>query len=296
MLQDLLGRRQAKKVGNLSTKSMKKVSSKKVTVVIPTYKPIRTISKCLQSIDKQSYNNIEIIVVDSSPYDKKLLTKLKSLVKKFGTFVTDGPERSIQRNRGIFDAKGEYILTIDQDMYLTKDVIKDCVSMMERGKYIALVIPEISIGRGYWSNCVALERYVSTYLEEGMNECCRFFRKKDAIKIKGYDPAIVGVEDSDFHYRLSEKGKMGKTTEYIYHDEGTTRYWDRIRKKYYYSKAFKKYLERRPGIAVKQFFPIKKAYFKHWMYFARKPHLAIGVILLRGGEVAAGAIGMLHKD
>lgn len=275
---------------------MKKVSSKKVSIVIPTYNPDRTIKRCLESIQKQSFNNIEVIVVDNSPKGKRDKESLKRFVLKFGKFIVDGPERSIQRNRGIKEAKGEFILTIDQDMYLTKNVVKDCVLMMEKNEHIALVIPEISIGKGYWTQCVALERYVSTFLEEGLNECCRFFRKKDALAIKGYDPSIVGVEDSDFHYRIAKKGKIGKTKSYIFHDEGTTQFWGRIKKKYYYSKAFRRYLERRPNIAAKQFFPIKKAYFIHWQYFAKKPHITIGVILLRSGEVAAGALGMLKKE
>lgn len=272
------------------------MKNKKVTVVIPTYKPIRTIKKCLQSIKKQSYQPIEIIVVDSSPYDKKPKAELKKLIKQFGKLIIDGPERSIQRNRGIRDAKGEYILTIDQDMYLTKDVVKECVAAMAKKRYVALTIPEISIGKGFWTQCVALERYVSTYLEEGMNECCRFFKKKDALAINGYDPTIVGVEDSDFHYRIAGRGEIGKIKRVIYHDEGTTEFWGRVKKKYYYSKAFRKYLERHPGVAAKQFFPIKKAYFKHWQYFAKKPHITLGVVLLRSGEVAAGAFGMLRKD
>lgn len=266
-----------------------------ITVVIPTYDSEKTIEKCLTSIKKQTYPNIETIVVDSLYYDKEKQNKCRRIIKKYAKYLQDGPERSIQRNRGIKEAKGKYILTIDQDMYLTEEVVKDCYETLTSKDYIALTIPEISIGEGFWTNCVAIERYVSTVLEEGMNECCRFFRKKDAIKIGCYDITIVGVEDSDFHYKMKAKGKIGKIKSYIYHDEGRTKFFSRVKKKYYYSIAFRKYLKRYPDIAVKQFFPFKKAYIKHWKIFVRNPITTVGIILLRGAEVMAGFLGLAFR-
>jgi len=140
-----------------------------------------------------------------------------------------------------------------------------------------------------------LDRYVTIYLEKGMNECCRFFRKKDATAIGGYDPAMVGVEDSDFHYRMNHRGSIGKIKSHINHDEGVTKFMDRISKKFYYSRAFKKYLAKRPAVAVSQFFPVKPAYFKHWKILIRHPLLTLGMILLRGGEVLAGVLGLIMK-
>lgn len=266
-----------------------------ITVVIPTYDCERTIKKCLLSIKKQTYPNIDIVVVDSLYYDKKKQDRCKKIIEKYARYFRDGPERSIQRNRGIREAKGEYILTVDQDMYLTDNVVKECYEKLTSGSYIALTIPEISIGEGFWTKCVAMERYVSTVLEEGMNECCRFFRKNDAIKIGCYDTTIVGVEDSDFHYKMQAKGKIGKIKSYIYHDEGRTKLFSRVKKKYYYSIAFRKYLKRYPNIAVKQFFPFKKAYIKHWKIFVKNPITAAGIILLRGAEVMAGFLGLAFR-
>jgi len=181
-------------------------------------------------------------------------------------------------------------------MYLTKNVVKDCYETFSSGNYIALTIPEISIGEGFWTKCVALERYVSIFLEEGMNECCRFFRKKDAIKIGCYDPTVVGIEDSDFHYRMQARGKIGKIKSYINHDEGRTKFFGRIKKKFYYSIAFREYLKRYPNIAIKQFFPIKKAYVKHWKIFFKNPALTGGIVLLRSAEVIAGFLGLVFKS
>ena len=105
----------------------------------------------------------------------------------------------------------------------------------------------------------------------------------------------MGVEDSDFHYRISKVGKMGNTKEFIYHDEGKTVFWNRVKKKYYYSKAFRMYFKRRPTIAVSQFSPFKTSYVKHLDLLAKKPHIAIGIAALRSAEVGAGLLGLVLK-
>lgn len=187
------------------------------------------------------------------------------------------------------------MLVLDQDMYLAPRVVEACYEKLTKENLVAVNIPEISIGEGFWTKCVALERYVSTVLEEGMNESCRFFRKADVLRIGGYDPDIVGAEDSDLHYRMAALGKIGKIREYINHDEGRTKFWGRVKKKYYYSAAFREYLKRRPVVATAQFFPIKAAYFKHPMVLLRHPLVTLGMFTLRGAEVMAGAIGLICK-
>jgi glycosyltransferase involved in cell wall biosynthesis len=266
-----------------------------VTVAIATHNSKRTIEKCLKSIKTQSYPNIDIVVVDSLYYDKKKQVECKKIIKKYARYFQDGPERSIQRNRGIKEGKGKYILIIDQDMYLTPKVVEECYEHMMKNNNIAITIPEISIGKGFWTECVALERYVTTYLETSLNECCRFFKKSDALKIGGYDPKIVGVEDSDFHYRIAKLGRIGKIKSHINHDEGKTKFWQRVKKKYYYSSAFRMYLKKYPHIATNQFFPFKKAYLKHWKLFAKNPLVTGGIVLLRSAEIGAGIFGLIFK-
>lgn len=262
-----------------------------VSVVIPTWNSARTLKGCLEAIKKQSYKNIEIIIIDNNSTDET-----KKIAKEYTNRVYNyGPERSIQRNKGIKEARGEFVLVLDQDMYLTRKVVQACLLQLTQKNLIALVIPEISIGEGFWTKCVILERYVSNVLEDGLNDSCRFFRKKDALKIGGYDSGIVGAEDSDFHYRMKELGKIGKIKEYINHDEGRTRFWNRVKKKYYYSSAFREYLRRRPILAAAQFFPIKPAYFKHSLLLLKQPLVTIGMFTLRSCEVMAGLLGLIFK-
>ena len=81
---------------------------------------------------------------------------------------------------------------------------------------------------------------------------------------------------------------IGKIKSCIYHDEGKTSFFGRVKKKYYYSKVFRKYVRRYPNIAVSQFFPFKKAYIAHWKELIKNPIITGGMILLRSAEVGAG--------
>lgn len=263
-----------------------------VAVVIATFDSEKTIERCLLSVKKQTYSNIDIVVVDSLYYDKEKQEKCREIIKKYARYFQDGPERSIQRNRGIKEARGEYILIIDQDMYLTPNVVKECCEKLNGN--IALIIPEISIGVGYWAKCIALERYISTYLEKGLNECCRFFRRKDALGVGGYDSKMVGVEDADFHNKMRKKGEISKIKNYINHDEGNMDFWARIKKRYYYSKSSKDYIKKYSFFALRQFFPIKPAYFKHWRVLLKNPEVTIGMFFLKGSETIALSFGLLR--
>lgn len=98
---------------------MNKVSYQmKVSVVIPTYNRATFITNALNSIIKQDYNNIEIIVVDDGS-DDNTHTVVKSLQKKYSNIFylqnerTKGPSGA--RNTGIIKSSGDYLSFLDSD-------------------------------------------------------------------------------------------------------------------------------------------------------------------------------------
>src|SRR5476651_1761240 len=94
-----------------------------VSVIVPKKNSAQFLGYCLQSIKDQTYQNIEIIVVDNHSTDEtgqiaKLFTK---------HFFTQGPERSAQVNFGVTKAHGQYIYKVDSDFTLDSKVIEQCV-------------------------------------------------------------------------------------------------------------------------------------------------------------------------
>ena len=93
-----------------------------VSVVIPTYSRSDTLERALNGILKQTYQNLDIIVVDDNPPNSVYRLFVQQIIKKY---ASDQRIRYIQntqnlggagaRNVGIEAAKGEYIAFLDDD-------------------------------------------------------------------------------------------------------------------------------------------------------------------------------------
>ena len=126
-----------------------------VSVIVPTKNSAATLEKCLQSIDRQSYTAVEVIVVDNHSTDNTT-----TIARQYADLViTKGPERSTQRNHAAKTANGKYLIFIDSDMNLEINVIQRCVKAIEAKPHTAgVIIPEESYGLGFWAQCKKLER------------------------------------------------------------------------------------------------------------------------------------------
>ena len=260
-----------------------------VSIIIPTYQPGKTIEKILNSIKNQTYKNIEIICVDAINRPDK---KIKPIVEKYGKYLVYGPERSNQRNFGAKHSKGKYFLFLDQDTIPSKDVVKECVEVMKSNSMIT--IPEISFGHGFWAKVKSFER--SMYRKGDIAQGARFFEKKTFLSVNGYDPSLVGTEDLDLFNRLKKRGiKQIEIMNCLHHDEGKLILRSISKRIVYYSKSFKKYKQRHPEIAKKQFTLLRPAYFKNWRKFIKNPMFTLGFIILKSVEGASALYGMHIK-
>lgn len=103
-----------------------------ISVIIPAYNAKDYIKDCLNSILNQTYNNIEIIVVDDCSTDNtvEIVKSIDSNIKLFST-----PKNSRQgaaRNIGIDHATGDYILFVDSDDTLSNNqIIEKVVHKLE---------------------------------------------------------------------------------------------------------------------------------------------------------------------
>lgn len=207
-----------------------------VSVIITAKNEERHIGNCLESIQKQSYprKSIEIIVIDNNSSDKTKEIALSCTDKIYNC----GPERSAQRNFGVRQAKGKYILYLDSDMTLSPEVIKECVDKCESGAYIALYIPERIIGDGFWIKVRDFERsfYTATCID-----AVRFVRKDKFLELGGFDETLTGPEDWDFDRRISAAGQTAVINACFYHNEDNFNLRKYVEKKLYYIRDFNRY-------------------------------------------------------
>ena len=108
--------------------------SKLVSVIIPYYKNIDFISKCIRSIQDQKYKPLEIIVIydDENKFELKILKKKFNNIKNLKILVNKkNLGASLSRNRGIRKANGDYIAFLDSDDYWKKNKLKKQLRFMK---------------------------------------------------------------------------------------------------------------------------------------------------------------------
>ena len=109
-----------------------------VSVIIPYYKKIKYIERTLDSIFKQSYQNLEIIMVYDD-IDLQDLTIIQRLIKKKKNIKLIINKRNLgaarSRNKAIKYAKGRYLAFIDSDDTWKKNKLSKQIYFMKKNKY-----------------------------------------------------------------------------------------------------------------------------------------------------------------
>lgn len=106
----------------------------KVSVVIPTYNRVNKTLSAIESVLNQTYQNIEIILVDDGSTDD--MTALKNKVKDYDNLKlftqkkNAGPAAA--RNRGIKESTGEYIAFLDSDDLFMQDKLEKQLASMAK--------------------------------------------------------------------------------------------------------------------------------------------------------------------
>jgi len=209
-----------------------------VSVIVTTKNEDRNIGACLESVIEQTMPPIEMIVVDNFSEDQTI-----KIAKQFGAKVYQlGPERSAQRNYGVEQAQGKYILYLDADMRLSTKVIENCVKRCkEDTKITGVYIPEIIIGTGFW---IKVRRFERSFYDGTVIDAVRFVPKDSFQKVAGFDLRFTGPEDWDFDKKIRQLGKTIVADAHLLHDEGNFNLQHYLNKKRYYSKGFDIYSEK----------------------------------------------------
>lgn len=93
----------------------------KFSIIVPVYNVEKYIKKCLDSIFNQTFKDFEVIVVNDGTKDKSM-----DIVKKYDVKVINQENKGLSeaRNKGASCAKGEYIVFIDSDDFIEKELLE----------------------------------------------------------------------------------------------------------------------------------------------------------------------------
>ncbi|MBI5358417.1 glycosyltransferase family 2 protein [Candidatus Amesbacteria bacterium] len=265
---------------------MKKINPL-VSCVISTRGKAPTLDNCLRTIRNQNYKNVEIIIIAENKLNETTETAKKYNAKIF----IGGVERSIKRNFGVSKARGNYVLIIDDDLELDKNVIKECIETI--AEYDFLVIPELPFGSDFRAKCHRFEKmaYLDGFLPV---EGARFFSRDLVQSVGGYDLILVGAEDWDLTQRLLKLGyKVGRIKSRVNHNDGKYDFIKTLKKKYYYGRVYREYSKRYPTAFMKSVFRFQ--ILKNIKYILNHPILFIGSIAFRFVEGMAVLFGLIFN-
>lgn len=112
------------------------MKSKKVSIIVPVYKVEKFLERCVESIIKQTYQNIEIILIDDESPDEcpKMCDQYEIKDNRIKVIHKKNGGLSDARNAGLDIASGEYIAFVDSDDWIESDFIETLYMNAEREK------------------------------------------------------------------------------------------------------------------------------------------------------------------
>ncbi len=101
-----------------------------LSVIIPFYNSLEALPKCIESVIAQTYNNIDILLIDDGSEDDSLLVaqKYADIDERIKVFHKENEGVSSARNYGMDNLKTRYFCFIDSDDYVDQNYCKDLMS------------------------------------------------------------------------------------------------------------------------------------------------------------------------
>ncbi len=201
---------------------------KLVSVVVATYKREAELKNALESLAKQTYPNMEIVLVDDNGNDE-WNSKVSETVEVFRNrypmikleYIANNSNQgsSKTRNIGIHSANGDYITFLDDDDIYLPDKIRKQVEFMETNQCDYSITDLIL----YNEDDKKINRRIRSYIKETTVESLRLyhlkyhmtgtdtimFKKEYLIQIGGFAPIDVGDEFYLMQRAIEEGGKFG---------------------------------------------------------------------------------------
>ena len=96
-----------------------------VSIIVPIYNTERYLEKCLTSIMQQTYQDLEIILINDGSKDNsgEIAASFVELDSRFVLIEQENQGVSTARNNGLDKAHGEYVLFIDSDDRMHPDMV-----------------------------------------------------------------------------------------------------------------------------------------------------------------------------
>ena len=252
-----------------------------ISVIVPVYNVAQYLEKSIASIQKQTYQNLEIILVDDGSTDEsgRLCNQIAEKDERVLVYHKENEGLSQARNDGLNQAHGDYVIFIDSDDYIHPEMIAtlydqlvkedaDVSSCGVMNVYANSESPQSENQEGYFVCDTVL--FLREYLigEKIPGTICNKLIKKD-IAIQLTFPKGLIYEDAYYHFDLVKVAKkyVVNTKPYYYYfhrgDSITTKPYTKKDLAYIniYQKFYDEVVKDYPNLKDVAFFRLAYAHF-----------------------------------
>ncbi|MFB2938674.1 glycosyltransferase family 2 protein [Aerosakkonemataceae cyanobacterium BLCC-F154] len=186
-----------------------------ISVIIPAYNAERTILETIQSIQQQTFQDFELIVINDGSTDRTLEILNQINEPRLKVFSYNNGGLPTARNRGISNASGEFISFIDADDLWTADKLESQLMALQQNPNAGVAYSwtlnmrdegqSVSFAQGASSTLegnVYQDLLLGNFIGSGSNILIR----RSVIEMIGeFEPTMKSFEDWDFYLRAAAK-------------------------------------------------------------------------------------------
>ena len=177
-----------------------------ISVIVPVYNVESYVAKCIESIQNQSYQHLEIILVDDGSTDDSgdICDQYAAYDDRIKVIHQENGGLSAARNTGIEAANGDYIGFVDSDDYIGLTVYEDMLHLLKENNLDDIAIQGEFCGPGIQKNRLNLktpEWYVFTVIDMKTNTRLSMYKTEEICKLLGLNMVPVEEVEEEFKYK-----------------------------------------------------------------------------------------------
>ncbi len=183
----------------------------KVSVIIPTYLRTISLSKAIESVLNQTFQEFEIIVVNDSSNEAETIRMLSGFKEKRIKYFRNTRKKGANgaRNTGILKAKGKYIAMLDDDDIFLPTKLEKQYYLLENNRDIGVVITQADVinekdkvVRTIDDEFSPEDIYYNLIFNNCVIHCSVMFRKKIVVEAGYYNENLNQAQDYDLWCRF----------------------------------------------------------------------------------------------
>ena len=202
----------------------------KVSIIVPVYNSSEFLNRCIDSILSQSMSDFELILIDDGSSDGSavICDSYSEQDNRVSVVHTTNGGVSNARNIGLSTAKCEYIMFVDSDDWIERELLKDLFDMVQTAD---LSMAGFEIRYPTFVNSYVPNRKVNISMDSFLSDfsfyykttiisspCAKIYKKSILSKLR-FDTSLRLGEDFDFNLKYFDRCKTVSVTDktkYIY--------------------------------------------------------------------------------